>query len=155
METCGLVLVIARARDSNGATEVVVVEDHSYPRINPKFPGGRIEPGESPIEAGVRELEEETALEAQYGKNIRVLGKTSGANHKMERYPVYFVGVDFDAAYALRYLASGYRSGKLIAFLTRVPVYLEDRDRFLARHRTWLKEASEEAYADLFVPTYG
>ena len=153
MDSNGLVLMVARVPDLvTPGTYVVLIEDHSYENRKPKFPGGRIKVGESPIEGGVRELYEETGLETKFGASLRLLGKTTACKYDRQRqYPIYFVTIDFPSTYVERSLSGRYREGKLISYLARVP-FRGDGGTFLPSHKTWLREANEEAYTDLFVP---
>lgn len=57
IERGGLILIGQRRRDDR----------HAYKW---EFPGGKVEPGETPRDALVRELREELAIEAQLGQEI-------------------------------------------------------------------------------------
>ena len=56
--------------------ELVMVQQYRFgtKELSWEIPGGIIDPGESPLEAGIRELREETGYE---GENARILGHCS------------------------------------------------------------------------------
>lgn len=70
-----IVLVPADERDDSSECSVLLIRRALQLRANPgeiAFPGGRIEPGESPLAAALREAEEEVALPAGA---VEVLGE--------------------------------------------------------------------------------
>ncbi|MEM9695494.1 MAG: NUDIX hydrolase [Myxococcota bacterium] len=58
------------------AEEVVLIEQyrHGIEQVTLEIPGGMVDPGEEPLTAGVRELEEETGFR---GHRARVVGRVS------------------------------------------------------------------------------
>lgn len=56
--------------------EVVMIEQyrHGLDRVTLEIPGGMVDPGESPLEAGLRELREETGFA---GANAELIGRVS------------------------------------------------------------------------------
>ncbi len=56
------------------ANEVILVEQYRYPMkcLTLEVPAGKIDPGETPLQGAIRELEEETGLR---GGNLRPIGE--------------------------------------------------------------------------------
>ena len=82
-------------------TNLCMVYDHAgnilvQDRVDPSwpglcFPGGHVEPGESFVEAGIREVWEETGLTIE---NPRLCGTKQFQTQKGERYVVFFYKTD-------------------------------------------------------------
>ena len=83
-----IVLVPCDERGSDSALEVVLIRRAAHLRANPgeiAFPGGRIEPGEAPLAAALREAEEEVALPAGA---VEVLGELSSLSRLRGAAPI-------------------------------------------------------------------
>jgi hypothetical protein len=71
----GAVLMLFADTDADGEGEILLTERAHHMRSHPgqvSFPGGTIDPGETPIEAALREAEEEIALDPT---SIQVFGE--------------------------------------------------------------------------------
>jgi 8-oxo-dGTP diphosphatase len=75
--------------DGKGKLLVQDRKDPSWPGIC--FPGGHVEPGESFVEAVIREVWEETGLRIE---NPRLCGTKQFQTHRGERYVVFFYRAD-------------------------------------------------------------
>jgi 8-oxo-dGTP pyrophosphatase MutT (NUDIX family) len=88
-----IVLVPCDERDSDSAVSVVLIRRAAHLRANPgevAFPGGRIELGEDPLAAALREAEEEVALTTDA---VEVLGELSSLARPRRSAPILpFVG---------------------------------------------------------------
>lgn len=77
----GAAVLIPLIEKENGETEILFEQRALDLDVQPAeicFPGGRIEAGETPLEAAVRETEEELLLERE---QIHVLGEAEGARN--------------------------------------------------------------------------
>jgi 8-oxo-dGTP pyrophosphatase MutT (NUDIX family) len=75
-------------RGSDSPASVVLIRRAAHLRANPgeiAFPGGRIETGEVPLAAALREAEEEVALGAD---SLDVLGELSSLGHPLRSAPI-------------------------------------------------------------------
>ena len=91
------VLITLMPQDDRGGdsqASVVLIRRAAHLRANPgeiAFPGGRIEPGEMPLQAALREAEEEVALNCD---GLEVLGELSSLGHPLRSAPIVpFVAV--------------------------------------------------------------
>ncbi|MGO9963238.1 MAG: NUDIX hydrolase [Acidimicrobiales bacterium] len=95
------VLIALMPEDGRGGesqASVVLIRRAAHLRANPgeiAFPGGRIEPGEMPLQAALREAEEEVGLSPD---GLEVLGELSSLGHPLGAAPI----VPFVAAAASR-----------------------------------------------------
>ena len=83
-----IVLVPCDERGSDSAVSVVLIRRAAHLRANPgevAFPGGRIEPGEDPLAAALREAEEEVALTPDA---VEVLGELSSVGRPRRSAPI-------------------------------------------------------------------
>jgi 8-oxo-dGTP pyrophosphatase MutT (NUDIX family) len=75
-------------RGGDSQASVVLIRRAAHLRANPgeiAFPGGRIEPGEMPLQAALREAEEEVALNCD---GLEVLGELSSLGHPLRSAPI-------------------------------------------------------------------
>lgn len=85
------VLVPLLSSREGGAASVALIRRARHLRSNPgeiAFPGGRIEPGESEVEAALREAEEEVAMERA---SVRVLGSLPTVERAARPLPIAVV----------------------------------------------------------------
>jgi 8-oxo-dGTP pyrophosphatase MutT (NUDIX family) len=83
-----LIALVPSEEHDDSASSVVLIRRAAHLRANPgeiAFPGGRIEPGESPLAAALREAEEEVALPANA---VEVLGELSGLGRRPGSAPI-------------------------------------------------------------------
>ena len=83
-----IVLVPCDGSDNDSAVSVVLIRRAAHLRANPgeiAFPGGRIEPGETPLAAALREAEEEVALPASA---VDVLGELPSLGRPRHSAPI-------------------------------------------------------------------
>jgi 8-oxo-dGTP pyrophosphatase MutT (NUDIX family) len=83
-----ITLVPSDERGSDSAVSLVLIRRAAHLRANPgeiAFPGGRIEPGEAPLAAALREAEEEVALRADA---VDVLGELSSVGRPRPSVPI-------------------------------------------------------------------
>jgi len=83
-----ITLVAGDDRGSDSAASVVLIRRAAHLRANPgeiAFPGGRIEPGEAPLAAALREAEEEVALPRDA---VDVLGELASARQLRRPVPI-------------------------------------------------------------------
>jgi len=81
-------LVATDERAGDSPASVVLIRRAAHLRANPgeiAFPGGRIEAGELPLQAALREAEEEVALKPG---DIDVLGRLSSLGHPLRSAPI-------------------------------------------------------------------
>ncbi len=83
-----LIALVPCDEHDDPAASVVLIRRAAHLRANPgeiAFPGGRIEPGEAPLAAALREAEEEVALPADA---VEVLGELSGLGRRPGSAPI-------------------------------------------------------------------
>ena len=83
-----ITLMPADELGSDSQASVVLIRRARHLRANPgeiAFPGGRIEPGEAPLAAALREAEEEVALDPD---GLDVLGELSSLGHPLRSAPI-------------------------------------------------------------------
>ena len=83
-----IALVPCDERGGDSPLSVVLIRRAAHLRANPgeiAFPGGRIEPGEPPLAAALREAEEEVALSADA---VEVLGELSSLGRPLRSAPI-------------------------------------------------------------------
>ncbi len=78
-----------------GATGLVLVMDPKYSDSRLKFPGGSVEPGETPEEGALRELEEETGITASIEDLVFQFAEERDTTHPHTRL---FFSLDFGHA---------------------------------------------------------
>jgi 8-oxo-dGTP pyrophosphatase MutT (NUDIX family) len=84
-----ITVVAGDDRGSDSAASVVLIRRAAHLRANPgeiAFPGGRIEPGEAPLAAALREAEEEVALRRDA---VDVLGELASARPLRRPVPIF------------------------------------------------------------------
>lgn len=83
-----ITLVPCDNRGGDSPLSVVLIRRAAHLRANPgeiAFPGGRVEEGEAPLQAALREAEEEVALQPDA---LEVLGELSSLGHPLRSAPV-------------------------------------------------------------------
>lgn len=82
-----------------------------------KFPGGRSEPGETPLETAVRELEEETGIRVAPEKFTLVHQEVRGNNGREHR--IFFFKTDLPQAPRMKKLGEG---GEMVRLFTTAEI---------------------------------
>jgi ADP-ribose pyrophosphatase YjhB (NUDIX family) len=73
---------VTREHPVTGADEFLVFDFPEHPELSAIVPGGGIEPGEGVHETAIREVMEETGLDAEF---VRILGAIEGAQYVQAR----------------------------------------------------------------------